>query len=60
MTSQPRLHVAATVLGSPDPQRLAAFHQELLVWQRRDDEARWVRLLSADGGTALSFQYDAE
>jgi len=43
-----------------DPQRLAAFYQELLGWQRLGDEPGWVRLESAEGRAGLLFQYELE
>jgi len=54
------VQISATVVGSPAPQRLATFYQELLGWERLDDEPGWVRLQPATGGTGLSFQYEAE
>jgi predicted enzyme related to lactoylglutathione lyase len=53
----PRFLVAATVLDSPDTQALAAFYQQLLGWDViAEDEADWVMLRPAGGGTSLSFQ----
>jgi catechol 2,3-dioxygenase-like lactoylglutathione lyase family enzyme len=53
------MYVAATVLGSPDPQRLADFYQALLGWNRLDNKPGWVTLQPSSGGTGLSFQHEA-
>ena len=50
----PRL--SGVVLGSRDPQALAAFYEALLGWVRVDDEPGWVKLEPPGGGTGLSFQ----
>ena len=55
---RPRMRVAATVLGAPDPQALAAFYAQLLGWTIRDNEPEWVTMASPDGGTWLSFQHE--
>jgi catechol 2,3-dioxygenase-like lactoylglutathione lyase family enzyme len=51
--------LSATVLGCPDPRRLAAFYQDLLGWDRVFDEPDWVMLRPAVGGTGLSFQLES-
>ncbi len=53
---RPRMRIAATTLGAPDPQALAAFYARLLGWTVRDNEPDWVTMASPDGGTSLSFQ----
>ena len=53
---RPALTLPATVLGSPDPRRLAAFHAGVLGWSVRADEPDWLTLRAADGGAGLSFQ----
>jgi catechol 2,3-dioxygenase-like lactoylglutathione lyase family enzyme len=53
------MQVTATVLGTPNPQRLADFYQSLLQWNRLDNKPGWVKLQPASGGTCLSFQYEA-
>ena len=53
---RPRMRVAATVLGAPDPRALAAFYSQLLGWTVRVDEPEWVTMASPDGGAGLSFQ----
>lgn len=58
--SAPRMRVSATVLGCPDPRRLADFYERLLGWIRLDDEPGWVRLRPPSGGTGLSFQLQEE
>ncbi|MEN3309440.1 MAG: hypothetical protein V7603_5642 [Micromonosporaceae bacterium] len=65
----PRTRLAATVLGAPDPRKLAAFYAELLGWDVVESEpARpgepaedgWVVLRPPSGGTGLSFQYEPD
>jgi catechol 2,3-dioxygenase-like lactoylglutathione lyase family enzyme len=56
----PGFHLAAAVLGTPDPRGLARFYQRLLGWQLRDDEEEWATLRPADGGTGLSFQLETD
>lgn len=55
---RPQMRVAATVLGAPDPQTLAAFYARLLGWTVRDNEPDWVTMASPDGGAGLSFQHE--
>ncbi|MGD9955407.1 MAG: VOC family protein [Candidatus Nanopelagicales bacterium] len=52
--SLPRL--SGVVLGSRDPQALAAFYEAFLGWVRVDDEPGWVKLEPPGGGTGVSFQ----
>ena len=54
------MRLAAPVLGTPDPQGLARFHQRLLGWPLRDDEPDWATLRPVDGSTGLSFQREAD
>lgn len=54
------MRLAATVIGSPDPQRLATFYERLLGWDRVDDEPEWVRLRPRSGESGLSFQYEPD
>jgi catechol 2,3-dioxygenase-like lactoylglutathione lyase family enzyme len=63
----PRTRLAATVLGGPDPRKLAAFYEELLGWDVIEngparpgapEEDGWVMLRPPGGGTGLSFQYE--
>ena len=56
----PRIHLAAPVLGTPDPHGLAVFYQRLLGWPMRDDEPEWATLRPADGTTGLSFQLETD
>ena len=60
--------MSAAVLDSGDPRALAEFYERLLGWMvvvsepARPGEAAedgWVMLRSPEGGTGLSFQYDA-
>jgi len=52
----PRLALSGVVLDSPDAGALASFYRRLLGWAMEQDEPRWVKLRSPDGGTGLSFQ----
>lgn len=56
----PRVRLTAPVLGTPDPQSLARFYQQLLGWPLRDDEAEWATIRPTDGGTGLSFQLESD
>lgn len=58
--AQPKMRISATVLGAPDPRVLATFYERLLGWTRVADEPVWVMLKPPEGGTGLSFQYEAE
>jgi catechol 2,3-dioxygenase-like lactoylglutathione lyase family enzyme len=57
-------YLSNTVLGSPDPPRLAEFYRELLGWVYRDEDHdsddTWVVIKPADGGSGLSFQLETE
>ncbi len=52
--------LAGTVLDSPDARRLASFYEQLLGWQRSQDDENWVVLAPPDDGTRLSFQTEPE
>ena len=54
--SRPSVQLTATVLGTPDPGRLARFYAELLGWEVRAEEEDWVALRDPNGGAGLSFQ----
>ena len=54
--SHPSVQLTATVLGTPDPGRLARFYAELLGWEIRAEEEDWVALRDPKGGAGLSFQ----
>jgi catechol 2,3-dioxygenase-like lactoylglutathione lyase family enzyme len=63
-----RTRISAAVLDSRDPRALAEFYERLLGWMvvvsepaRPGEPAAdgWVMLRSPEGGTGLSFQYDA-
>ena len=56
MEQAPRLALSGVVLDSPDAGALASFYRRLLGWAMEQDEPRWVKLRSPDGGTGLSFQ----
>jgi catechol 2,3-dioxygenase-like lactoylglutathione lyase family enzyme len=56
-------HLANTVLGSPEPQRLARFYLDLLGWDYRDEdhsEPTWVVIKPPGGGAGLAFQLETE
>ena len=57
-------YLSNTVLGTPDPPRLAAFYLELLGWVYRDEEHEWddtwVVIKPPGGGTGLAFQLEEE
>lgn len=55
---RPHMRMAATVLGAPDPQALAAFYERLLGWNVVESHPVWVRLKPPDGGPGLSFQLE--
>jgi catechol 2,3-dioxygenase-like lactoylglutathione lyase family enzyme len=66
---EPRATLAAAVLDSDDPRRLAAFYSALLGWPVAVDEPprpglppedAWVMLRAPNGGVGLSFQYEGE
>jgi catechol 2,3-dioxygenase-like lactoylglutathione lyase family enzyme len=65
--TQPRMRVASTVLGAPDPRALAAFYQRLLGWTvvvsepalpGRPAADGWVILRGPTEAARLSFQYE--
>ena len=51
-----RMLLTATVLDTPDPQRLAAFYVALLGWRVGNDHPEWTTVHPEGGGTGLSFQ----
>lgn len=57
--TQPRMLVAATVLGAPDPRALGAFYARLLGWTVMENEPNWVMVRPPSGGTGLSFQMES-
>lgn len=66
--AHPRTRISAAVLDSADPRALALFYERLLGWMvvvsepagsGAQPEDGWVMLRSPEGGTGLSFQYDA-
>jgi catechol 2,3-dioxygenase-like lactoylglutathione lyase family enzyme len=67
--AQPRMRVASTVLGGPDPRALAAFYERLLGWTVAVSEPAlpgappedgWVVLRGPTDGSRLSFQYEPD
>ncbi len=53
---RPTLELRSTVLGSPDPRRLAAFYERLLGWERFADEQDWVTVRPDADSIGLAFQ----
>jgi len=60
MRDHPELTLVSTVLGTPDPGRLADFYHRLVGWPVATDEPDWVTLRPTDGGAGLSFQLETE
>jgi len=58
--TRPRLTLSGIVLGAPDPRALAAFYEQLLGYERRDDGPTWVTTVPPGGGPGLSFQTESE
>jgi catechol 2,3-dioxygenase-like lactoylglutathione lyase family enzyme len=54
--SRPSVKLTATVIGTPDPLRLARFYSELLGWEIGSVEEDWVAVRDPEGGAGLSFQ----
>ncbi|HWD83122.1 MAG TPA: VOC family protein [Kribbella sp.] len=53
--------LAATVLGTPDPPKLADFYRELLDWVEVRRQPDWVTLRHPDGERpGLSFQLESD
>jgi catechol 2,3-dioxygenase-like lactoylglutathione lyase family enzyme len=57
---QPRMRVAAVVLGAPDPRALASFYRRLLGWTVVHDEPVTVMLRPPSGGVGLSFEMEPD
>jgi len=55
----PSVKLTATVIGAPDPRRLARFYADLLGWEIRREEEGWVTVRDPEGGAGLSFQAEA-
>lgn len=54
-------HLAATVLGTPDPPKLADFYRELLGWVEVSRAPDWVRLRAPEAERpGLSFQLEED
>jgi predicted enzyme related to lactoylglutathione lyase len=54
--SRPSVKLTATVIGAPDPHRLARFYAELLGWEIGSVEEDWATVRDPKGGAGLSFQ----
>jgi catechol 2,3-dioxygenase-like lactoylglutathione lyase family enzyme len=55
-----RMQISATVLGAPEPQRLAEFYARLLGWQVVESDPTWARVKPPSGQTGLSFQLEED
>jgi predicted enzyme related to lactoylglutathione lyase len=53
---RPPVKLTATVIGAPDPLRLARFYSELLGWPITTVEEDWVAVRDPEGRAGLSFQ----
>ena len=53
------MKLTATVIGSPDPHRLAHFYADLLGWEIRREDEDWATVRDPKGGAGLSFQTEA-
>jgi catechol 2,3-dioxygenase-like lactoylglutathione lyase family enzyme len=60
MGKRPELALTATVLGAPDPRKLAAFYHQLLGWPIGRNEPDWATVRPPGGGAGLSFQIEPE
>jgi len=58
VTQQPPFQLTATVLGAPDPRKLADFYSRLLGWPIGRDDPDWATLRPPGGGAGLSFQLE--
>jgi catechol 2,3-dioxygenase-like lactoylglutathione lyase family enzyme len=54
------LSLGTVVLDCPDAHALADFYRRLLGWEVKWSEPDWVLLRNPEGGTALSFQSEAD
>jgi catechol 2,3-dioxygenase-like lactoylglutathione lyase family enzyme len=52
--------LTSTVLGTPDPRKLADFYHRLLGWPIKTDENDWVTLRPDGGGPGLAFQAEPD
>jgi catechol 2,3-dioxygenase-like lactoylglutathione lyase family enzyme len=50
--------LSSTVIGSPDPRRLAGFYERLLGWERVEDEPDWVVVRPEGRRPGLAFQLE--
>lgn len=55
---QPKTELVSTVVGTPDPSRLARFYRDFLGWEITYEDPTWVKLRRPDTGTGLSFQLE--
>jgi Glyoxalase-like domain len=53
---RPSVKLTATVIGAPEPHRLALFYAGLLGWEITSQEEDWVTVRDPEGGAGLSFQ----
>lgn len=57
---QPTTELVSTVIGAPDPIRLARFYRDLLGWEITYEAPDWVKLRRSDTGGGLSFQLEED
>lgn len=56
--SRPSVNLTATVIGTPQPRRLARFYADLTGWELRSDEQEWATVRDPQSGAGLSFQFE--
>ncbi len=57
--ADPTFRISSTVLGTPDPRRLAGFYLSMLGdWETLYDEQQWVKIKPPGGGHGLAFQLE--
>jgi catechol 2,3-dioxygenase-like lactoylglutathione lyase family enzyme len=56
----PTTELVSTVIGAPDPIRLAHFYRDLLGWEITYEATDWVKLRQPRTGSGLSFQMEED
>jgi catechol 2,3-dioxygenase-like lactoylglutathione lyase family enzyme len=56
----PKTELVSTVIGAPDPIRLARFYCDLLGWEVTYESPVWVKLRRPGTGSGLSFQLEED
>lgn len=57
---RPKLRIAGTVLSTRDPDALASFYQQLLGWERIQNDSDWIVISDPDSRHHLAFHIDLE